>query len=176
MRMNRILADFLNFAKPGAAMDIEPVDLPRMLEELRFLLRSETILNDVEVLYGQVPKGFPPVMGDGNSLKQVFLNITKNAIEAMRDGGRLEVILEKDEANVYVRFKDNGTGIPGERIPNVFRPFFTTKLGGTGLGLSESSSLVRRMGGELRVKSKVGEGTTVDVLLPLNLENEIEAG
>jgi signal transduction histidine kinase len=171
-RMNKILTNFLRFAKPGTKESLQSVDLVQVIEDLRFLLRSEANLHDVELVIHDAPDDFPQVTGDPDSLKQVFINIAKNAVEAVSGSGRLEISLHRDAEQAWVTFRDNGPGISRENINNVTRPFFTTKLGGTGLGLWISSTIVQRMGGKLRLESEPGRGTTVQVVLPLRQSTE----
>lgn len=168
-RMNTILTDFLNLSKPKDKMILKPVQLFRVVEELESLLESEAHLNNVELIAEcYVTEDFPPVIGDSNGLKQVILNIAKNAIEAVSPkGGRLEISLHRDDKNAWVSFRDNGPGIPREHLQNILRPFFTTKTGGTGLGLAISSDIVERMGGRLHIESEPGQGTTVNIILPI---------
>ncbi|MDO9536066.1 MAG: ATP-binding protein [Bacillota bacterium] len=168
-RMNNILTDFLNLSKPKGKMILKPVQLHRVVEELEFLLESEAHLNNVELIAEcSITEGFPPVIGDSNGLKQVILNIAKNAIEAVSPkGGRIEISLHRDDKNAWVSFRDNGAGIPREHLQSILKPFFTTKTGGTGLGLAISSAIVERMGGKLHIESELGQGTTVNVILPI---------
>jgi signal transduction histidine kinase len=121
----------------------------------------------------------PLIVAIGDHLKQVFLNMVINALEAMPQGGRLEMITryisepdarEKasvDAGFVEIEFADTGVGIPAEHINNIFDPFYTTKSKGMGLGLSVSYGIVERHGGQIQVESKVGEGTTFIVRLPV---------
>lgn len=169
-RMNGILTDFLVFAKPGEREMLERTDLNQVIRDMSFILKNQARINDIELIYCPVPEDFPLVLAEANALKQVFLNIAKNALEAMPGGGRLEVSMCRDNDSVRVAFKDTGQGIPQENLANIFRPFFTTKLGGTGLGLSISSSIVQRMGGEMKVGSSLGSGTSVEVILPVYRE------
>jgi len=168
-RMNNVLTDFLKLSKPKGKMSLKPVQLPRVIVELESLLESEAHLHNVELISDcSITEGFPTVMGDSNGLKQVILNIAKNAIEAASPkGGRLEISLHRDDKNAWVSFRDNGPGIPKEHLQNIFRPFFTTKKEGTGLGLAISSSIVERMGGKLHIESEPGQGTSVNVILPI---------
>ena len=115
------------------------------------------------------------VMGDGHELKQVFLNLLLNALQAMPEGGLLSSIAEEWQPGigsgaarwVQVRICDSGIGIPANDIDKIFDPFFTTKREGTGLGLSVCHGIVHRHEGEIDVASEVGKGTTVSVRLPL---------
>jgi two-component system NtrC family sensor kinase len=112
------------------------------------------------------------ILGDPHQLEQVFLNILMNAIEAMQNGGKLEIAVQErqDPRFVQVAVTDTGAGIPPENLPRIFDPFFTTKEAGknTGLGLSVSYGIVRTHGGYIDVESIVGAGTTVRVDLPVN--------
>jgi two-component system NtrC family sensor kinase len=104
-------------------------------------------------------------------LQQVFLNIINNAFAAVRDDeGDIHISMkETEEKQVEVSVADNGVGISEENLEHIFEPFFTTKKGyGTGLGLSITYGIVEKLGGEIRVKSKIGEGTTFTVVLPIN--------
>jgi len=166
-RINEILTDFLNISKPSGQPVLQPIHFAEVIEELEFLLKGEANLKKISLVYS-CPQEFPRVKGDKNGLKQVFLNIAKNAIEACpKDKGILEISMHRDAKNAWITFKDNGPGIPSENMPKVLRPFFTTKKRGTGLGLAISSSIIKRMGGELRIESQPGCGTAVHVILPL---------
>ncbi len=177
-RMNNILTDFLNLSKPKDNLVLEQVDLERVIEEMEFIFKSEAFLHNVKLKINySFSEGFPKVMGEITGLKQVFLNIAKNAIEAVSDkdaseGGRLEISLHYDYSYAWVSFEDNGPGISPEYLSIIQRPFFTTKKKGTGLGLSISTSIIKRMGGELRFHSEPGRGTAVHVLLPVSTQND----
>jgi signal transduction histidine kinase len=111
------------------------------------------------------------VLSSESRLSQVFLNLVINALQAMPSGGpqrhtlRIRTALEGEQVRVDV--SDTGHGIPSEVLPRIFDPFFTTKPAGSGLGLSISHSLVQKRGGEMRVSSEPGSGTTFTLLLPL---------
>lgn len=168
-RMGEILTKFINIAKPKEENRLEPVHLDRVLEELLFLLSSEATLREIELIT-RIPEGVSPVvLGSANSIKQVCLNIARNSFEAMESGGQLTVSLFSGKGRTHITFQDTGPGIPAENITALTRPFFTTKPEGTGLGLAISSSIVKTMGGTLEVDSNLGEGTTVDLNLPLYL-------
>jgi two-component system NtrC family sensor kinase len=102
-------------------------------------------------------------------LQQVFLNIVNNAFAAVEDGGRIEIGIERAGNDaVAVTIADDGVGIPEDQIEHIFDPFFTTKKGaGTGLGLSITYGIVQKLGGQVSVKSKVGQGTCFTVTLPM---------
>ncbi|MDX1777392.1 MAG: ATP-binding protein, partial [Thermodesulfobacteriota bacterium] len=113
----------------------------------------------------------PPVEGDPNQIKQVFMNMMVNAAEAMSEGGGALTIAtgsKSDESSIFITFKDEGTGIPSEIQSKIFDPFFTTKgVGkGTGLGLSTSYGIIQSHHGNIDVESQPGKGTTFTIYLP----------
>jgi signal transduction histidine kinase len=108
------------------------------------------------------------VQGDRSQLKQLFLNIFLNSIQAMPAGGEMKVeALLKDGRKAVVAVSDTGVGIPEENLDRIFDPFFTTKKGGTGLGLSICYNIAKSHQGEIEVKSRAGQGTTTLISLPL---------
>jgi two-component system NtrC family sensor kinase len=109
----------------------------------------------------------PFVEADADELKQVFLNLILNAVEAMPEEGVLTIASFKGgDDQVGIAFEDTGVGIPSENLPYLFEPFFSTKEEGTGLGLSISYMLIERHGGKITVTSQVHHGTTFTVWLP----------
>ena len=119
----------------------------------------------------EIKEGLPRVRGNLRNLQQVFMNLLLNAIQAMSDGGEITIRVEAESPD-FVRFdvRDTGAGIKPESLPHIFEPFFTTKGAGrgTGLGLAVTYSIVQRHGGRIEVKSKLGEGTTFSVYLPVS--------
>jgi signal transduction histidine kinase len=120
-----------------------------------------------------IEETLPMVKADGRQLEQVFLNIINNAVDAMDGRGILTISAHPfNDDMVAISFSDTGHGIPPENMDKIFEPFFTTKGGGTGLGLSVSYDIVKKFGGDIRVKSQIKEkgkesGTTYTVLLPV---------
>ena len=164
-RIDETLAALLSFSRPSEIRK-EPCDLVVLLEESVALVSLQARAKGVEVR-----KSLPPapvvVEADGSQLKQVFLNVFLNAVQAMEGGGALSVeALRAGSGRPLVRVTDTGPGIPEEALEKVFDPFFTTKKGGTGLGLSICYTIVKAHGGEIEVRSGLGEGTTVLVSLP----------
>ncbi|MGA9752505.1 MAG: ATP-binding protein [Acidobacteriota bacterium] len=158
----------LEFSHEEAA-DQGPVNLAEVVESARKLLQHHMEAARVE-FRSELPAGMPPVRGAFGQLKQIFLNLFHNAVQAMPSGGGLTVkagFLGTDQAEITV--SDQGVGIPPESLPYLFDPFFTTREGstGTGLGLSISYGIVRKFGGDIRVESVVGRGTTIHLTLPL---------
>ncbi len=164
-RIDEILSALLSFSRPSEIRK-EPCDLRTLIEESAALVAIQARAGGIEVR-----TAFPPgpivVEADGSQLKQVFLNVFLNAVQAMTAGGRLTVEVPPLEGGkAVVRVADTGPGIPEETLEKVFDPFFTTKKGGTGLGLSICYTIVKAHGGEIELRSRPGEGTTVLVSLP----------
>jgi signal transduction histidine kinase len=164
-RIDEILAALLSFSRPSEIKK-EQVDLAVTLEEslalISFQARSAGV--DVETKFPAEPVF---LNGDKSQVKQLFLNIFLNAIQAMERGGKLVCeVLPLANGKILTRIVDTGEGIPEENMDKIYDPFFTTKKGGTGLGLSICYSIVKSHQGEIEVRSRVGEGTTVLVTLP----------
>jgi signal transduction histidine kinase len=111
----------------------------------------------------------PPLECDSNQLKQVFLNLIKNAIESMRErGGRIKIIVKVVEGNnMFISIEDEGCGISDEDILNLGEPFYTTKKDGTGLGLMVTNQIIKDHLGKLKIYSDLDKGTRVEVVLPI---------
>jgi two-component system, NtrC family, sensor kinase len=121
-----------------------------------------------------MPQDIPAIRADANQLSQVLMNLLLNAAEATPEGGCITVVAQKLTyvESLEIRVSDTGSGIPKDVLAHVLEPFFTTKRGrGTGLGLSISYAYVRSHGGDMRVDSVVGHGTTVTLTLPLRAQS-----
>jgi CheY-like chemotaxis protein len=117
----------------------------------------------------------PPVLGNASEMREVIANMIFNAIEGMPEGGKIEIRTFQKNSNVYIQISDIGIGMTEEVRKKVFEPFFTTKpFSNTGLGLSMSYGIIKRLGGEIEVESKVGKGTTFTIILPIGLEGKEE--
>ena len=164
-RINSIVGEFLVLAKPTAAVFVEQ-NIKTLLTDVITLINNQSILNNVQIITEFSPE-LPSISCEENQLKQVFLNLLKNAIEAMPKGGTIEIIVkEKQEGKISVQINDTGLGIPEERISTLGEPFYTTKEKGTGLGLMTCFKIVENHHGTLNITSKVNEGTCIEVLLP----------
>jgi signal transduction histidine kinase len=158
----------LEFTRDDASVQ-GPVELAEVVESARQLLQHQMEAARVE-FRAELPEAMRPVKGIFGQLKQVFLNLFHNAVQAMPEGGLLTVragFLGADRVEIAV--SDQGVGIPPESLPFLFDPYFTTREGskGTGLGLSISYGIVRKLGGDIRVESVVGKGTTIHITLPM---------
>jgi len=174
-RISSTLRGLLNYARPSPPL-LSKISLARLVVDTIAFLENQPILRG-KVLENQVPADLPHVRADANQLSQVLMNLLLNAAEATPGGGRITVSAAKLALveSLEIRVSDTGCGIPAEVLPHVFEPFFTTKLGrGTGLGLSISYAYMRSHGGDMRVDSVVGRGTTVTLTLPLRMEGQTE--
>jgi signal transduction histidine kinase len=169
-RLNRVVEDFLGLARP-IEVERESCDLVEELEEVVTLARGEAESCGVRLTLVQAQ--LPAVRGDREKLRQVFLNLILNGIQATGRGGGLTisavVIPPADGASPAVElcFADTGKGMEPAVLSRIFEPFFTTKPGGTGLGLAIAQKIVESHGGRIEVTSEVGKGTTFRVRLPV---------
>ncbi|MCF8063252.1 MAG: PAS domain-containing protein [Deltaproteobacteria bacterium] len=164
-RLNRVIGQLLDFARP-MAVDKKPVRPDVVVRRALKLIEVQAEAGGIR-LESRLPEAGTVDM-DADRMGQVLLNLFLNAVEAMPGGGTLEVTAEIDEANRVARFtvRDTGKGITKDDLAHVFDPYFTTKSSGTGLGLAVVHKIVESHGGELRVESAKGEGTTVTIELP----------
>lgn len=166
-RINTIVSEFLVLAKPQTAKFM-PRNVVKVVLDVVSFLESQALLNNVQIIPEILTSRDLELECDENQLKQVFINLLKNAVEAMPGGGIVLVTLFQPEpGKLLVRFADQGPGIPEERIPKLGEPFYTTKEKGTGLGLMVSFRIIEDHGGTIRVSSQVDVGTVFDVELPL---------
>lgn len=164
-RINGIVGEFLLLAKPQASVFIEK-DIRGLLNDVITLINTQSILSNVEIRVDFEPD-LAKISCEENQLKQVFINLLKNAIEAMPHGGVIEVtVSEKEEGKIVIKIKDQGIGIPAERLSTLGEPFYTTKEKGTGLGLMTCFKIIEGHNGELKIHSKEHVGTTVEISLP----------
>ncbi|MEW6376863.1 MAG: PAS domain S-box protein [Thermodesulfobacteriota bacterium] len=170
-RCKEIVKSLLEFARQTEPK-MEPTDINRAINDGLFFLVNQALFHNIQIVK-QFDPFLPFVRGNASQLKQVFMNIIVNAAEAMHGNGTLTITTSpaQDRKTVFVKFTDTGEGIPEENLTRIFDPFFTTKeVGkGTGLGLATSYGIIEDHGGKISVKSKVGEGTTFTIELPIHL-------
>lgn len=165
-RINLIVGEFLVLAKP-TAREFKERQITSLLKDVVMLINAQAIMNNIQIFL-ECESDIPHVICEENQLKQVFVNILKNAIEAMPNGGIIDVkIKKKEKSRVSIYFIDQGLGIQEDRLLTLGEPFYTTKEKGTGLGLMVSYKIVESHDGELKISSKVNRGTTVEVILPI---------
>lgn len=163
-RIDLITSELLLLAKPKFP-PVTYLDIKLMLEQVLALINTEAILHNIQLIkrYDNEPIW---IEGNEEQIKQVFINIIKNAIEASPDSGQIIIEVIK-EADVIVRVIDRGCGIPEEKIKKIGEPFYTTKEKGTGLGMMVSFNIIEDHRGKINVISKLNKGTTIDVRLPI---------
>jgi len=162
-RINDLVSEFLLLSKQKE-IQYKLVDVEQVCMEILPIVKNEALLYGVEVVV-EKENSLPLIMGDSELLKQVFLNIAKNGIEAIGGKGTLTVRFFHMESHVEITIHDTGPGIPPYLADKIFEPFFTTKENGTGLGLPVCQKIIHDMGGSIRVSSK-GYGTIFHILLP----------
>jgi signal transduction histidine kinase len=164
-RLALLVEQFLDVARPKPP-DVSPQRLPEIMEETVLLVSAEARRRGVRIRKSW-PRDLPLVWVDGAQIKQVFLNVLLNALQAAPAGSAVEVRMEADGAAIATDIQDRGGGIPEAVQAHLFTPFFTTKPRGLGLGLSISQRLIAGHRGTIRVISREGEGTTVRIVLPV---------
>lgn len=165
-RIEMIVSELLVLAKPQA-LDFAFKETGAILHDVVMLLESQANLNNVEI-FCSVENDLPPVRCVENQIKQVFINMIKNGIEAMPAGGGIFIHAGLEEGRcLRIRFTDTGPGIPDSKLARLGQPFFTTKEKGTGLGLTVCFKIMENHHGSIRFQSEVGKGTTVTVTLPV---------
>jgi len=167
-RISATLQGLVNYARPSPPL-LSRISLARLVSDTVAFLENQPMLHG-RTLENRVPADTPLLRADANQLSQVLMNLLLNAAEATPEGGRITISAQKLTyvESLEIRVMDTGSGIPPDVLAHVLEPFFTTKRGrGTGLGLSISYAYVRSHGGDMRVDSVVGRGTTVTLTLPL---------
>jgi two-component system sporulation sensor kinase A len=165
-RISLIVNEFLMLGKPQV-MNFQRKDVSVLLKDVMTLFDAQAILNKVQMVSEFEPH-LPLLYCDENQLKQVFINVIKNAIEAMPNGGEMKIQAKMQENNLVIRFIDQGCGIPKDRIAKLGEPFYSTKEKGTGLGLMVSYKIIEAHRGRIKIESEVGQGTTVDIIFPIS--------
>ncbi|GAA3399710.1 PAS domain S-box protein [Paenibacillus hodogayensis] len=163
-RIEMILNELLVLAKPQSVL-FRPKDIGLLLHQVKTLLDSQAIMNNVQLVTDFEPDSVV-ISCDENQLKQVWINVIKNGIEAMPGGGLIVIQLRQRDDFAVVTISDEGCGIPGSQLARLGEPFYTTKEKGNGLGFMVSKRIIENHGGTLGVSSREGEGTSVEVRLP----------
>ena len=169
-RLDGIIRGFLGALRPTKP-NLTAGSVAEPLKNCLTALKGQFEERQIKVTL-DVPAALPSVAIDKDKMEQVFFNLLKNALEAMKDGGSIDINLDSDDRDVSVSFRDSGFGMTTEQLSHLFEPYRTSKEHGTGLGLMISSRIVRDHGGTIAAESKVGEGTLFTVKLP-RLERRI---
>ncbi len=177
-RVNLFLVKFLALARPQKPQ-FALASLPEVLDHVLFLEKKEIERRQIQVVreYELRP---PKILIDTHQIQQVFLNLILNAIQAMPQGGVLGLKVDSSQKagdkprSTQVEISDNGSGIAPRNLKEIFTPFFTTKPKGVGLGLSVSQQILKEHQGQLKVRSKLGEGTTFTLILPMQRKQPLK--
>ncbi|MGD2185429.1 MAG: sensor histidine kinase [Desulfobacterales bacterium] len=176
-RCAEVTKGLLNFAR-HLNLSIQTIDLLEIINEVQSVLTKEAESRCITVGV-DVADNIPPFESDRGKLEQVFFNLFNNAITVMNDGGHLEISAKRENTDfVAITFANNGPGIPEADLKYVFEPFFFSKTGegGTGISLAVTYALVREIGGQISVQSELGKGTRFNIRLPLRMPRKDQKG
>ncbi len=165
-KLDRLLKETVEGIRLQSNREFEEINLNEILKEKVSSLQGYFVASNVEVEMN-LDEDVPPMMLPRKSIEAICEYMIGNAIEAMPDGGVLKIVTECRDDYVVIEFSDTGVGIPDDIMEHIFDPYFTTKPGGTGLGLHNVKQILEALGGKIKVRSKVGEGTTFDLYLPV---------
>lgn len=163
-RLNDIVTGFLRFSRP-VPLELQISNINSLIKETVDLIRQEATENNIEVIMS-LNEEIPPFLFDPKQLKQVVLNLLVNALDATEEGGTIKIFTDMHDSKVNLVISDTGKGIDENIIDDIFKPFFTTKTRGTGLGLSCVERIINEHKGNIRVRSKKGLGTEFVITLP----------
>jgi signal transduction histidine kinase len=178
--LNKIVEQVLDFAR-STEPALAPVNLNSLIQDLGLLTRHKLKNQNIQLVQ-HLDAHLPVLMADATQLEQAFLNITLNAVQAMPEGGKLEIVTRtvsrgrgaQGPSHVAIEFKDTGAGLTEEQCKRAFKSLLsTTKSTGTGLGLAIVSRVVETHRGEVDIKSKPGKGTVVRIMLPIHEETRV---
>jgi signal transduction histidine kinase len=179
-KLEKTLKDFVNFIKTRYISDKSPIDINKVIELLYQENRTKGKLQGIN-FHLNLKKDIPPVLGNDYQFYNCIENIVNNAIEAMTEGGELFIETATQNGFISVTIKDTGPGISDEVMRNLFKPFFTTKSIGSGLGLYTSKEIIEKMGGNIVVSCEIEKGCKVIINLPVlgkevNYEKNLGSG
>lgn len=171
-RANNLIFEYLNAAKPQMNKK-EEIFLQKIIHEITLLYESEALFHNI-LLNIQLPDQIPSIFADGMQLKQVFINLIKNAIDAILENsekipGKIDILVEIEELSaVCIYITDNGCGMSNETLNNLFTPFYTTKNTGTGIGLHICKKIIEEHSGQIFISSILGKGSTFKITFPIH--------
>lgn len=169
-RMETILTEFLYLSKP-VQRESKNFSISEVIEDVVELMKPHAQLYNVNLIFENYELYKTNIIGNDNRIKQMLINLVKNAIEVMQNGGRIIITLKKSQnGNLQISVKDEGYGISERELKNLFKPFYTTKTAGTGLGLALVKKVIEEHKGTIYVESIVEKGTTFFIELPTNYE------
>lgn len=162
--LNDLVVNYLSFSK-NTSVDSECTDIFDLIDDVLNLLRPEIINKNIKISKNYMNKEYAHIKINRTNIKHALINILLNCIQASNEGGTMSIHATADDTEVKISIKDNGIGIKDEDIGKIFEPFYTTKKGGTGLGLSSAYKIIKEHEGSINVKSRLGEGTQFDIVL-----------
>jgi signal transduction histidine kinase len=163
-RINSIVTDLLVLGKPNTAIK-KPVSLLEIIEYVLTIIKSHSVRKNIKIELKN--NNSIVLLCDENQLKQVFINIIKNAMEAMPDGGTVTIDSEVNDERAFISVRDEGCGIPPDKIAKLGEPFYTTKQNGNGLGLMVTKKIIEEHEGTFNIESELEKGTSVTITLPI---------
>ncbi len=169
LRLDRVVKTFLDFSRP-LDVHVQDLDLAVLAREVTEFVTPQARLAKIEVDFSS-PSEPALIRGDSDLLKQAILNLVTNAIDAMHEGGRLQVRIDQSGDKLTLEISDTGPGIPPELRDKVFQLYFTTKTGGSGIGLAMTFRAVQLHNGTISFKSEAGSGTTFRLEFPANVRH-----
>ncbi len=164
-RLETLVSDVRDFTKP-IDLEKQETDINELISDTVALFKEEASKYGIEITIS-LDESIPKLMLDKNLIKQVLINLVKNAIEAIKEQGELTISSRLENNVVKIEISDTGCGIPQENLKEIFNPFFTTKKKGTGLGLTISYRIIKDHGGIIKIKSNLNMGTDCIILLPI---------
>lgn len=168
VEIDRTIENILTFAKTRQP-EFKNVDLKTLLLDV---IEKIPIPKGITLTTG-IEDNLPEISADQLQISRVFINILLNALDAMKKEGKLDISIKHINGNIFIRFKDTGSGINEENISKIFEPFFSTKTKGTGLGLVTSKMIIEAHGGNIEIESAVNKGTSVVIKLPINQHRKV---
>lgn len=165
-RIEWITCEFMVISKPSAK-NYKVLNLEQVLNHVINFITPQTLLSNIQI-FTDLQNALAYIIGEENHLKQFFLNIIKNSIEAMPNGGSITITTKVNDDRLIIKITDQGCGIPQDRIARLGEPFYSLKEKGTGLGLMICYKIIEEHNGSLRLESEIGKGTTVEVVLPVH--------
>ncbi|WP_079912080.1 PAS domain-containing sensor histidine kinase [Paenibacillus sp. 32352] len=168
-RIELITSELLYLAKPQA-QEFKSEQISQIIQDVILLMGSQALIHNVEIRTFHLEE-LPAVQCVAAQLKQVFINVIKNAMEAMPDGGKIDIMASRPNPDlIMIQIKDQGKGIPEEHISQIGSPFYSTKENGTGLGMMATQQIIHSHNGTLKISSSEGQGTTIHIGLPIYSE------
>jgi two-component system NtrC family sensor kinase len=165
-RAGDIVRNLLEFSRANHPQ-VEKVNIEELISNIIQLLHNEFKIHRIKI-FNEIRGAFPALYLDKSGLQQVLVNLLLNSVQAMPDGGQLRISLNRVQNELQINIADTGVGIPSENLGLIFNPFFTTKKGRAGLGLSICRDILQKQGGRIEVQSREGLGSTFSPMIPLS--------